>query len=101
MFQKLKQFKDMRDQAKQIQETLAQESCEGSAGFGKVKITMNGAQKVTSTFIDVSLLLSGDATRLSGLVTDAINDAMQKCHKLMAEKMKDKFGDFKMPELKG
>ncbi len=101
MFQKLKQFKDMRDQAKQIQEVLSQESVEGSAGFGKVKITMNGAQKVTATSIDVSLLNAGDQKRVEGLVTDAINDAMQKCHKVMAEKMKDKFGDFKMPELKG
>lgn len=101
MFQKLKQFKDMRDQAKQIQDTLSQESVEGSAGFGKVKITMNGAQKVTGTSIDVSLLNPGDQKRLEGLVTDAINDAVQKVHRVMAEKMKDKFGDFQMPDLKG
>lgn len=99
MFQKLKQFKDMRDQAKQIQDTLSKEVCEGSAGFGKVKITMNGAQKVLSTSIDASLM--SDKSRLEGLVTDAINDAMQKCHKMMAEKMKDKFGDFKLPDLNG
>lgn len=101
MFQKLKQFKDMRDQAKQIQDVLSKESVEGTAGFGKVKITMNGAQKVTATSIDVSLLNAGDQKRVEGLVTDAVNDAMQKCHKVMAEKMKDKFGDFQMPELKG
>lgn len=101
MFQKLKQFKDMRDQAKQIQDTLSQESVEGTAGFGKVKITMNGAQKATGTSIDVSLLNPGDQKRVESLVTDAINDAVQKVHRVMAEKMKDKFGDFQMPELKG
>jgi len=99
MFQKLKQFKDMRDQAKQIQEVLSQEVVEGSAGFGKVKIQMNGAQKVVGTSIDVSLLNPGDQKRLESLVTDAANDAIQKGHKVMAEKMKDKFGDFKMPDM--
>lgn len=99
MFQKLKQFKDLRDQAKQIHETLSRETCEGSAGFGKVKITMNGAQEVTTVFIDESLLATGEKTRLEGFVKEAANDAIKKCHRLMAEKMKGQLGDFKMPDM--
>lgn len=99
MFQKLKQFKDMRDQAKQIHEKLSQESCEGSAGFGKVKITINGAQEVTNVSIDVSLMVASEKSRLEGLVRDATNDAIKKCHRIMAEKMKGQFGDFKLPEM--
>ncbi|OGH61487.1 MAG: nucleoid-associated protein, YbaB/EbfC family [Candidatus Magasanikbacteria bacterium RIFCSPHIGHO2_01_FULL_50_8] len=99
MFQKLKQFKDMRDQAKQIHEKLSHESCEGSAGFGKVKVVINGAQEVTSVLIDESLLSVGEKSRLEGFVRDATNDAIKKCHRIMAEKMKGQFGDFKLPTL--
>lgn len=99
MFQKLKQFKDLRDQAKQIHETLSRETCEGSAGFGKVKITINGAQEVTAVFIDESLLVPTEKSRLESLVREATNDAIKKCHRLMAEKMQGQLGDFKLPEL--
>ncbi len=101
MFGKLKQFKDMRDQAKVIQEKLSKETCEGSAGFGKIKIVINGTQQILSVTIDPSLLAAGasEKTRLEGLVKDATNDAIQKCHRLMAEKMKGQMGDFKMPEI--
>ncbi len=97
MFQKLKQFQDMRDSAKKIQETLSQEIVTGSAGFGKVKITMNGAQEILNVEIDVSLLAANQQKHLQDLIKDASNDAMKKCHKAMAEKMKGHMGDFKMP----
>lgn len=99
MFQKLKQFQGMRDQAKKIQATLSQEIVEGSAGFGKVKITMNGTQEILNVVIDAGLMSPGEHKRLQDLIKDAANDAMKKCHKAMAEKMKGKMGDFKMPEL--
>ncbi|MCX6781459.1 MAG: YbaB/EbfC family nucleoid-associated protein [Candidatus Magasanikbacteria bacterium] len=102
MFQKLKQFKDMRDQAKEIHTKLSGESCEGTAGFNKVKIVINGAQEILSVSIDPSLMMESERGKLEGYVRDAANDAMKKCHRLMAEKMKDgSFGDFKMPDLKG
>ena len=99
MFQKLKQFQDMRDSAKKIQATLSQEIVVGTAGFGKVKITMNGAQEILNVEIDPSLLAPSQQKHLQDLLKDAANDAMKKCHKAMAEKMKGHMGDFKMPEM--
>lgn len=96
MFQKLKQYKDMREQAKDIHSKLAQESVEGTAGFNKVKINMNGAQEVTGVVIDESLCAPTEKKHLEGLVKDAINDAIKKGHRVMAEKMKG-MGDLKLP----
>lgn len=96
MFQKLKQFKDMREQAKSIHSKLAEEKVEGSAGFGKVKVIMNGAQEVLSVSMDESLFTASERTRTEGLVKEAINDAIKKGHRIMAEKMKG-MGDLKMP----
>ncbi len=91
MFTKLKQFKDLRSKAKTIQDALAQESVEGSAAWGKLTITMNGNQQVTSVKIDPSLLT--DANALSNHIKDAVNDAVQKVQRTMAAKLKDLGGD--------
>lgn len=85
MFSKLKQFKDIRDRAKSIQSSLSQERAEGSAGWGKVKATVDGNQRVTSVTIDPSVAIH-DAP---ALVKDAVNDAMEKIQKTLASKMKD------------
>ena len=85
MFNKLKQFKDIRDRAKSIQSSLSKEHAEGSAGWGKVKVTVDGNQRVTSVVIDPSL----ETKDIPGLVKDAANDAMEKIQKILASKMKD------------
>lgn len=87
MFNKLKQFQDLRSRAKQIQSALEKETVEGSSGWGKVKINMNGNQRVTSvTFADDVM---SDKTKLQDMVKEAVNDAADKMQKLLAGKMKD------------
>jgi DNA-binding YbaB/EbfC family protein len=87
MFNKLKQIKDIRQKAKNIQSTLAGERVEGSAGWGKVKITLDGNQKVVSINFDPEIV--GDKAKLEGLTKEAFNDAMDKLQKMLASKMKD------------
>lgn len=87
MFNKLKQFKDIREKAKVIQSALAQESAEGSAGWGKVKVVVDGNQHCKSVTIDPSVM--GDKTKLEEMMREAFNDAMQKIQKVMATKLKD------------
>lgn len=87
MFSKLKQIRDLQSKAKVIQSALAQETAEGSSGWGKVKVTVDGNQSVQSVSIDPSL--AGDTKRLEDLVKEAMNDAMGKIRKVMASKLKD------------
>ena len=89
MFSQLKQYKDLRDKAKVIQDALSKEFAEGSAGWGKVKITLNGNQKVTSVYIDPTLLIPTEKEKLEKLVEEAMNDALDKIQKVLATKMKD------------
>ena len=89
MFSKLKQFKDLKDQASQMKNALAEESAEGSAEWGKVKVTMNGNQEVLSVDIDPELLTSDNKDKLQSAVKDATNDAVHKIHKIMAAKMQE------------
>lgn len=87
MFNKLKQFKDLRSKAKELQDQLSKETAEGSAAWGKVKITMDGTQKIHHVVIDPSML--SDKTGLENAIKDAVNDATQKIQRTVALKMKD------------
>ncbi|MFA6099564.1 MAG: YbaB/EbfC family nucleoid-associated protein [Patescibacteria group bacterium] len=87
MFNKLKQFQDLRSRAKQIQNTLEKEVIEGSAGWGKVKITMNGNQRVNSVVLADDVM--GDKAKLQDLIKEAANDAAEKLQKVLSGKLKD------------
>lgn len=88
MFGKLKQFKDLKDRAKAMQDMLAQEHAEGSAGWGgSVKVMINGNQHVDSVTIDPSAL--SDKTKLEGLLKDAFNDATEKMQRTLASKLRE------------
>ena len=87
MFGKLKQFKDLKDRAKAMQEMLAQEKAEGTSGWGKVKITINGNQHVENVSIDQDAM--SDRSKLETLVKEAFNDAIEKMQKSLAIKMRE------------
>lgn len=87
MFNKLKQFKDLRNQAKQMQNILAQESTEGEAAWGKVKVKINGNQEILDIQIDPELLLPDNKEKLQNAIKDAANDAIKKVQRIMAEKV--------------
>ncbi len=88
MFSKLKQFKDLRDQAKQMQNMLAQESAEGTADWGKVKVKINGNQEILNVEIDPELINPNNREKLQSAIKEATNDAIKKVQRIMAEKMR-------------
>ncbi len=96
MFSKLNQIKDLRDQAKKIQESLKDVKVEGSAAWGKIKVSMNGNQEVTSVSIDPELL--ADKAKLETAMKEAYNDTVKKAQRAMAEAMK-KTGGLNLPGL--
>ena len=96
MFSKLKQFKDLRDQAKKIQDVLKDVSVEGAAAWGKIKVTMNGNQEVTAVAIDQELL--ADKAKLEDAVKEAYNDTVKKAQRAMADQMR-KSGNINLPGL--
>ena len=90
MLNKLKQFKDIRSRAKGLQDALSQETAEGSASWGKIKVVVDGTQKIEKVTIDPSL--ASDVKAIEQGVKDAANDAMQKIQKTVAMKMRDMGG---------
>jgi len=86
MFNKLKQFRDLRSQAKTIQNALSQESV--TVEKSGVKIMMNGNMEVTS----VSIVGEMNNEKIAVYVKEAMNDAVKKTQKIMAQKMQEMGG---------
>lgn len=99
MFSKLKQVKELRDKAKNLQNSLANETFEGSGAWGKVKITVDGNQDVKNVDISADLLSPSEKSKLETGVKDALREATKKAQKKIVEKMKES-GDFELPGLK-
>lgn len=98
MFSKLKEIKDLRSQAKNLQNQLKDEHVETSAAWGKVKIKMNGNQEIENVEIDPELLTPNKKTDLEKSIKEAVNDANHKVQKIMAEKVR-KSGGLNIPGL--
>ncbi|WKZ25185.1 MAG: YbaB/EbfC family nucleoid-associated protein [Patescibacteria group bacterium] len=91
MFQKLKQIKDLRSQAKTMQSALAEEIVTNEDGG--VKITLDGNLEVKSVVIGDGMTKA----QIEQATLKSVNNAIKKAQKVMAEKMKamgglEKFG---------
>ena len=95
MFTKLKQIKDMRDQAKTMQKVLADVMVVGT-GHG-VMITMDGNQQIHGVQIDDGM----EKSKIEQGVKEAFTDAVKKMQKEMANKMKDLGGFEALKNLMG
>lgn len=86
MFSKLKQFKDLRSQAKIMQDALAQESI--SEEKNGVKVVLNGNLEVTGLFLNENLSAAAQAET----VKSCLNEAIKRAQRLMAKKLQEMGG---------
>lgn len=97
MFNKIKQIKDLRAQAKTMQAALAEIMVVGKAMGGQVMITVDGNQQVQGVKIDPEL----DREKIEKAVQEAFNDASKKLQQELASKMKDMGGLDALKDLMG
>jgi len=84
IFDKLKDVNAMRKQAKQIELTLSAEEVTGKSPGEKIRITMDGNQKVKS--VEVSPDIAGDKAEIARHIRTALEDLMNKHKKLLQQK---------------
>lgn len=87
MFNKIKAIKNLRDQAKAMQNTLEEVIAEGEGARGALKLRLNGNQRVLGVDIDDALM--ADKARLVSALQEAFADAAKKLQKELAGKVKD------------
>ena len=96
MFNKLKQFNDLRKKANSLKNTLAQETV--SIENKGVKITMDGNQEIKELEINKDLLAPDKKNELEKYIKEGFADSIKKVQRKMAEKMRQS-GDFDFPGL--
>ncbi len=92
MFSKLKQFKDLRDQSKKLQDVLGKESITVRAAGDKIVLTMDGNLQITGLAIDDELLSPDKKERLQNGFKEAHAEALKKMQRVMAGKMQEMGG---------
>ena len=76
----MKQAQKMQAQMAKVQEELAGEKVEGSAGGGMVTVTANGQGDVVGVRIDPEVMQGDDVEMLEDLVLAAVNEALGDLH---------------------
>jgi len=90
MFNKLKQYNDLRKQANTIKSAMAEETIEVSNNA--IKIVMDGNQEIKSLDIKEEFLSKDKKNELEKEIISAIADAIKKVQRKMAMKMQQMGG---------
>lgn len=98
MFNKLKQFQDIKKQAKALQDQLSGESVTVKAAGDKVVLTMDGNMKITGLAIDDEMMSVDKKEKLQDAIKKAHADASKQMQRIMAMKIKDMGG---LPNIPG
>ncbi|MBT4349540.1 YbaB/EbfC family nucleoid-associated protein [bacterium] len=97
MFNKLKQFNDLRKQANDLKSMMAKESVE--VENKAVKIIMDGNQEIKTLDIKPEMLSANNKSDLEKGIKDAVAECIKKVQRKMAMKMQQS-GDFNFPGMK-
>ncbi len=95
----MKQAQKMQAEARQVQESLARETVEATAGGGAVRVVATGAQEIRSLRVSPEVLAAGDAEMLEDLLLAAINDALNRSRALAQQAMAKVTGQLQLPPL--
>lgn len=93
-------LRQMQDRLAKLQEELASETVEVSAGGGAVKVVINGQQHVESVKIDPAVVDPDDVEMLQDLMVAAFNEAVAQSQQLAAKRLGALTGGMKIPGLR-
>jgi DNA-binding YbaB/EbfC family protein len=92
-----KQLPKIKEEMERLQQRLGQISAEGDAGAGMVKVRVNGKQEMVACTISEEAFRSGDSELLGELVRGAVNQALERVRRLVAEETQKMAGNFGLP----
>ena len=95
----LRQAQQMQERLARLQEELAGKTVEASSGGGMVTVVVNGRQEVVSVRIEKEVVSPEDVELLQDLVAGAVNEAISRSRKMMADEMAKITGGMNLPGL--
>lgn len=101
MSKMLKQAQKLQAEMARMQEQLAAERVEATAGGGVVRAVANGHGELIELMIDPSVVDPSDVGMLSDLVLAAVNEAQRNARVLAEDRMRAVTGGLQIPGLPG
>jgi len=92
-------MQQMQKRLMKMQEELAEETVEATAGGGVVKAVVTGQQRLVSVEIDPGAVDPEDVEMLQDVIVVAVNDALTKAQEMAAERLSSLTGGMKIPGL--
>lgn len=95
----LKQAQQLQSKIAKLQEEMATQTVEASAGGGMVVAVANGRQELVSIRIEPEVVSEGDIEMLQDLVVAAANEALRKSQEMVSQEMNKLTGGMNIPGL--
>ena len=83
----MKQAQKLQAKMLKLQDELADQTVEATAGGGMVKVTANGRQQIVSITIEKEVVDPQDVDMLQDLVLTAVNGGLEASRKLQSERL--------------
>lgn len=88
---------EMQQKMSEVQEKLASKTVTAEAGGGMVKVTANGAQRITAIKIDPDAVDPEDLELLEDLVIAGVNKALEEAQEVARKEMQGAAGGMLPP----
>ncbi len=95
----MRQANKLTEKIEQRKKELAEETLEGVAGDGRVKVVVNGLQEVRSIQLAKDVVDPSDVAMLEDLVTAAVNAALSASRAHMQKELSKVSGGISLPGL--
>lgn len=88
---------EMQQKMSEAQDALAEKTTSAEAGGGMVRVTANGAGRVTALKLEKDVVNPDDLELLEDLLVAGINKALEEAEQMRAEEMRKSAGSFLPP----
>ena len=88
---------EMQKKMNEVQENLASKTVSAEAGGGMVKVTANGAQRITAIKIEPDAVDPNDLELLEDLVIAGVNKALEEAQAIAQQEMQGAAGGMLPP----
>jgi nucleoid-associated protein EbfC len=88
---------EMQQKMAEAQEALAEQTVTAEAGGGMVRVTANGAGRITALSVEKEVVDPDDLDMLEDLVVAGVNKALEEAERLRAEEVRKSAGSFLPP----
>jgi hypothetical protein len=97
----MRQASKLTEKLEQRKKELAEETVEGQAGDGRVKVVATGSGDVRSIKIAPDVLAAGDVAMMEDLIAAAVNAALAQARELSERELGKISGGLKIPGITG